>query len=363
MVFAGFAVLWLSLNGSAGAASPAPADKSLLGFPTELKSVPADEAPPAEWTKPIPLSFSIDYTMVSDYMFRGINFSEYSRRGGAPGNEGREALNHQLSLGTELDLGQFGRVGGGAWFEWYADQNDPSSAFNAADDDKHLQETDYFVYYGYEIAPIGLDVEVGFTWYLFPRASAAASGPGTANGVADADTTQELYLNLGWDDSLLWRALGCDVAEPVLNPYLLIAWDLDLAAGASYYEFGLSHDFALSDLGCAGTPVLKDITVTPSWSMAWDHNWLDRYTLDTHADGTPGLGTGNEGRGAASNGSRLMNMTYGLVVSYDVKSALGLPDQYCGGLYVNGFLNFSHALADHFLDDNLWGGLSVGYEW
>ena len=58
-----------------------------------------------------------------------------------------------------------------------------------------------------------------------------------------------------------------------------------------------------------------------------------------------------------------MNMTYGLVVSFDLKSALNLPDQYCGGLYVNGFINYSHALAEHFLDDNFWGGMSVGYEW
>ena len=267
--------------------------------PEDVKetSVAIEEASaPAGWTKPIPISFSIDYTMVSDYMFRGINFSEYSRRGGAPQNEGREALNHQLSLGTEIDLGQFGRIGGGAWFEYYADQNDTSSGFNAADDDKHLQEMDLFVYYGYEIAPIGLDVEIGFCWFLFPRASAAASGAGTANGVADADTTQELSVTLSWDDSILWKALGLNVDEPILNPYFLIAWDLDLAKGGSYQEFGLSHDFALSALGCENVPILKDITVSPSWSIAWDHNWLDNYTLDGHADGTSRLGTGNEGR-------------------------------------------------------------------
>ena len=346
--------------GSLAAAEPAP-EKTFLTLFNEVKtsSVPETGSAPAGWTKPLPLSFSIDYTLVSDYMFRGINLSEYSRRGGAPGNEGREALNHQLSLGTELDIGRFGRIGGGTWFEWYADQNDPSSGFNAADDNKHLQEIDYFVYYGYEIAPIGLDVEVGFIWYIFPRVSAAASGPGTANGVADADTTQELYLTLSWDDSPLWRALGLNVTAPILNPYYTVAWDLDLAKGGSYHEFGLSHEFSLSALGY----MLKDVTVTPSWSMAWDHNWLNTFTLDTHSDGTAGFGTGNEGRGVASNGSHLMNITYGLVVSFDLKSALNLPDKYCGGLYVNGFFNYSHALANHFLDDNFWGGLSVSFEW
>ena len=72
------------------------------------------------WKKPIPLTFTIDYTLASDYIFRGINFSEYRRRWGQPKNEGREKPNHQLATGVGLDLGDFGRAGGSVWFEWFA---------------------------------------------------------------------------------------------------------------------------------------------------------------------------------------------------------------------------------------------------
>jgi hypothetical protein len=303
-------------------------------------------AEPTGWTKPIPVSFAIDYTMASDYMFRGINFSEYA-------GENREALNHQLSVGTEVDLGQYGRVGGGFWFEWYADQNDQSAGFNTNQyndtENNHIQEIDYFVYYGYTIECIGLDAELGFTWFHFPYVRHLAMGPSSGQVASgDAATTQELYLNLSWDDSILWRCLGMDVTEPILNPYLYTAWDLDLANGASYQEFGLSHDFALADWCPA--PVIEDMTLTPSWSMAWSNNWLDNYALDTDTSG------GN------SNYDGLMNMTYGLNLNWSMSDTFGIPEQY-GSLYLAGFINYSQALARHWMDDYFWGGMSVGYEW
>jgi hypothetical protein len=165
---------------------------------------------------------------------------------------------------------------------------------------------------------------------------------------------------LGFDESVLLRALGVKAKSSILNPYLFQAWDLDLARGGYYGEFGLAPEFALSEYGCKGTPVLKDITFTPSWSMAWDHNWLNKMTLDP----SNGLnGPTNEGRGWASNTSNLMNMVFGGEVTFDLKGALNIPDQYCGGLYLKGFMYYSQAIAEHFLNDEFWGGMSVGYEW
>ena len=315
---------------------------------TEKMDVTRHEDVVAEtgWQKPLPVSFSIDYTLLSDYIFRGINFSEYN-------TEGRERLNHQLSVGTEIDLNQFGRVGGSFWFEWYGGQNDRGFGGNAPGDDKHLQEVDYTLYYGYTIEPIGLDIEIGYIFYHFPRARRAAKWHGT--GDADFATTNELYTVLSWDDSQLWRALGLDCKDPLLNPYLSVNWDMDLAKGASFYEFGLSHDFAFSDFTQA--PVLKDLTFGVSWAMAWDHNWLNKYTLDRTAGAT------NEGRGYASNSSHLDYMNWGFSLTADLKSMLDLPDRYCGDLYLTGFLNLSDAIAKHFLDDEVYGGLSVGYGW
>ncbi len=292
------------------------------------------------WEKPIPLTLSIDYTLVSDYIWRGINLSDASRKNGATHNEGRRWPNQQMTTGAELDLGKFGRVGGSLWFEWYCGQE----YMTPDDGDKTLQEIDYTVYYGYTIEQIGLDIELGFIWYEFPRAR------------SDADSTQELYTKLSYDDSKLFRMLGLDVKEPVLNPYLFIAWDLDLARGGSYYEFGLSHDFVLQDLGMKDLPLLKNMTVTPAWSMSWDHNWLQKMSLD------PSKGGADNATGF-SNSSHLANMVWGLQCSYDLKSALNIPDKYCGDFSVNTFMNYSHAIARHLLDDELWGGVSVGYSW
>ncbi len=319
---------------AAGAARPTAAD-------------PAGE----QWKKPIPLTFSIDYTLVTDYIWRGVNLSEYKRSWGFAGNEGRERLNHQLTLGTELDLGRAGRVGGSIWFEWFEGQD----YLTPHDRDSELQEVDYTIYYGYNIESIGTDVEIGFIWYTFPHADADG-----AAGNGDIGSTQEIYFKLSFDDSLWWRALGFkNVKDPIVNPYLFYAWDMDLAPSGSYGEFGLSHDFVLADLGAKRTPVFKNITITPSWSMAWSHNWLSTYSLDP----TALKAIQNEGRGYPSNVSRLNNMTYSLVISYDLKSALNIPDKYCGALYLNGFVSYSQAMARHFLNDELWGGISIGYEW
>ncbi|MCD4824225.1 MAG: hypothetical protein K8S55_06425 [Phycisphaerae bacterium] len=306
---------------------------------TKKLEIPAEDVKAKSgWKKPIPVTFSIDYTLVTDYIFRGINFSEYRRKWGQSRNEGREKLNHQLGTGVELDLNKFGRIGGSVWFEWYAGQ----SVLTPEDGHNNLQEIDYTVYYGYNIEQIGLDVEGGFIWYVFPR------------GDGDGRSTQEIYLNLSFDDSVLWRAIGWDVKNPILNPYLNTAWDMDLAKGGSYQEFGISHDFALADFGAGEMPILKDVTVTPSWSMGWHHNWLNKFTVDPH------YGDGWKRR---SNTSGIVNMVWGLNVGCDLKNALSLPDIICGDLTLNGFLNYSQGVSNHFVSDEFWGGMNVAYAW
>jgi len=298
--------------------------------------------PPSEqaWQKPIPLTFSVDYTLATDYIFRGINFSEYRRSWGQGKNEGREKLNHQLTAGVELDLGKAGRVGYSAWFEWFGGQR----YLTPEDGGKNLQKVDHTAYYGYTFEKLGWDIEAGFIWYMFPR---VASGDGAS--------TQEIYLLQSFDDSVLWRAIGFkNVKKPILNPYLLMAWDIDLASCGMYSEFGISHDFALNDLGMKNTPILKDITITPTWSIGWDHNWLNKVSLDWPAS--------NPGQ-RANNSSHLDFMNWGLEVNFDLKSALKIPDKYCGEMYIKGFLNFSDAIAENFLNDEFYGGVSVGFSW
>lgn len=273
------------------------------------------QQPQADWTKPVPLSFSVDYTLVTDYIFRGINFSEY------PG-EGREKLNHQLGVGTEYDAGSLGAFGASVWFEWYAGQQrlTPESGSN-------LQEVDYSVYWSYGLEPLDATLELGYIAYHFPRLS------------GDDECTHEFYVSMGFDDSA-W--FGTDA--PVLNPTVTFYHDVDDFQG-SWLEIGVSHDFALGENeSLAATPVLKDLTVTPSLTLGIDHRWM-----------APAVGEGQKS-------TRLGNLLYGLDVGYDLSSALDVPEAW-GEFSLGGFLYYSQALRSELINDELFGGMTVSWAW
>jgi len=279
------------------AVAEAPSEPNIVTTPTNE----------AEYTKPIPLTFSIDYTVATDYVWRGQNLSEYA-------TEGREKLNHQLGLGLSYDTGKFGTFSGSVWFEWFAGQEslDPTSGSNH-------QETDYTLSWSVNIDAIATTVEFGWIAYQFPQA------------VGDANLTHEWYVSLYFDDSGLFGT-----EQSVLNPYVAYYMDVDDIQG-SWIEFGISHDFALADCNMQNTPILKDITLTPSLIIGIDH-------------------------GQISTSTKLANMQYGLDVAYDLSSALGIPEN-LGELTLTGFLRYSDALYEEALNDEFWGGGTIGYSW
>jgi len=269
---------------------------------------------PAEWTKSIPLTFSVNYALASDYVFRGINFSEYA-------GEGREDLNHQLGVGVEYDTGKFGIFGATAWFEWYAGQENLTSGYGG-----NNQEIDYALYWKYAVPDLATTVEAGWIAYTFPPFG------------GDAHTSYEVYLKLYFDDSGLWKT-----DKPVLNPYVAYYHDLDLAENGSWWELGVSHPFAMADY-CPDAPILKNVTITPSVVLGVDHRYCERILACGHPS------------------TRLANINYGLDISYDLSGALKLPPRF-GKLAVGGFLNFSQALYDEVIDDEFYGGLKLSYAW
>jgi len=290
----------------------------------------ATDAEPAGWTKPIPVSFSIDYTLVSDYVFRGVNFSEYPR-------EGREKLNHQLGIGFEIDTADLGLpigvFGASMWFEWYAGQQRISPWTGS-----NLQEADYVLYWKSALGETGLELELGWIAYHFPFIRKSGSPI-----PSDFAYTNEAYVTVSYDDSKLF---GTD--SPVLSPYVSYYQDVDDIRGG-WLEIGVGHDFALAD--CAAlkdTPILKDLTVSPLLVLGIDHRWYDK----------AGFGADN------AVGTRLGNLTYGLNISYDLSGALGLPEQ-IGSLTVAGFLNYCQSFHDDSpaVGDEFYGGMTVGWAW
>jgi hypothetical protein len=289
---------------------------------TETGEKPAD-APAAKaegWQKPIPVGFYLDYTMATDYIWRGMNFSEHSK-------EGRETLNHQMTAGVNYDTGNFGTIDFSVWLEWYGDND----KINAAGD-SNLQEVDYTIAWTYDLSKLMPDVPVeltlGWIGYDFPQ---------TRN---DPGFTNEFFIGLALDDQALfgenWFAL---------SPSVTYYQDLDDVGGegqGSWLEFGISHEFELANCPTLGSvPFIKDLTLTPSFTLGVDIGYID-------------------------SGTRIANAVYGLEVGYDLGEALGLPEQY-GSISVTGFLNYSDAIADDSpsinLNDEFWGGFSVGWEW
>ena len=291
------------------------------------------KAPPKDdWEKSVPLGFSIDYTLVSDYIWRGMNFSEF------PG-EGREKLNHQVGAGISLDLDEklglstnLGTVGFSVWGEWYAANK--SDRFNGVPNtsDTHLQEVDWTINWSYDVGETGVSVEAGWIAYEFPNAK------------RDAYATYEFYGKASFNDA---RILGVDdvkgLEDGIVSPSVSYYYDYDLVKGG-WLEFGVEHGFNFPQE--AGP--LKHISITPSLALGVDNRYWDK------AVG----GTGHKS-------TRLATIVYGLTVGYDLGSALSMPAKY-GSLNVEGFLNFSDALrADRAigLSDELFGGVRIAYGW
>lgn len=263
-----------------------------------------------KWEKLVPITFGIDYTLVSDYVWRGANLSEYAR-------EGRERPNHQVGVSASLDLKKFGTVGVSAWWEWYGGQK-----AMAPGSDTHLQEVDYAVNWSYDIKDAGVEVELGWIAYTFPNVG------------NDGYSSYEVYGKLSFDDG---KWFGLD--EGILNPYIAYYYDVDVVE-AGWLEVGVSHEFKLSD----DKPVLKDLTVTPSVVLGVDNRYWDK------AGGTNHKST------------KLGAILYGMEVSYDLSGALDVPEKY-GSLNLTGFVNFSDAIREELLNDEFYGGIKIAYEW
>ncbi len=262
-----------------------------------------------------PFSLSMSYSLYSDYVWRGINLSEYGR-------EGREKPNHQVDVALDVDLGLlFGQNAGtcgtftvGGWFEWFAAQRQ----LDPVNGGQNLQEADYYLSWAYDIESLSSTVTLGYIFYAFPNAKEI--------------NTQEWTLGLEHNDAWLWKSLWPDNEDGVLNPSFTLYHDVDASGGnAAWLEFGVSHEFALA----------PNLTMTASGVLGVDHNMYHYIGGDPRGETT-----------------RLANMLWGLDLTYDMSERFHRP------MTVSVFLYFSDALGSAedsgFIQDEFFGGVSVG---
>lgn len=288
--------------------------------PKTADEKPDQQAKAAEAKPGLPISFGLTYALYSDYVWRGINFSEY------PG-EGREKLNHQLTVSLAFDLGDFGKIGYNTWFEWYAAQKQLNPDLGG----QNCQEVDYTIWYSYSVKQINTDVTLGLTFYEYLNLAPLLrqdENPGNDND----DRSQEIYLNLEHNDAWLWKWLFPNNEKGVLNPSLLIAQDVGSIVG-TWVEWGISHDFQI--------PGIDNLTITPGYKLAAQCGYWQQ-------------------------GCFLAGDTWSLATTYDLTPVLKLPS-WAGTLTVGGELYYWNAydqLQDSGLaKDQFWGGMTVNWAW
>ena len=306
------------------------------GTTTWLAAAEAEAAPPPRDLGPerlSPLKVTLEYALVSDYVWRGYNMTEYA-------GEGRERPSHQVTVDVKADLArltgrELGGIGVQVWASWYSGY----LAQTAGASGDHLQEVDYKAYWFAHVPDLSTDVEIGWVCYTYPRLKGTL--PGTRS---DYETTAEVYFKIQLDDSEL---LGRE--SPLLSPFIYYGLDVDLADKGSWIEIGVEHELNLGDLDMFNeTTPLRYVALRPSLVLGIDHRYLQGLA---RVRATP-----------IQKADRLGNLTYGLDILWDLSGALGVKSEY-GDLTLAGFIKFSDAFRDDLLSDELYGGCRVIYEW
>jgi hypothetical protein len=264
-----------------------------------------------------PFSLGVTYYLFSDYVFRGVNFSEYE-------SEGRERLNHQMTTSLGIPIGQggkYGTFGFDTFFEWYEAQK----ALNSETGGQNLQEVDYTLRWSYQLEPIATKLTLGWTDYTFPNANAVR--------------TNEAFVKFEHNDAWLWRGLGYKGEEGILNPSLFFAQDVRVSDGY-WVELGINHPFKLS----------KNLTLTPKMTFALDGGYLDP------------LLHGGEGQRSLE----YAYTQYGVDTTYDLTEVLHLP-AWAGTVFISGQLYYNQASDVEkrmgLIKDEFYGGMALGWSW
>jgi hypothetical protein len=189
---------------------------SLQPSPPESIYAPPEASPEDLQVNAGGVNFVLSATYWSDYVFRGIDRSETSGSEDSGNSQVEGLMTFDLGKWPDLFLGVFTNI-------------------NDADPISRFQEIR--PYFGLELSARPVIFALGNTFYIYPD--------------RDDFNTSEVWGRLMLDDSYFFRS-----DDPVLSPYVMLAWDYDKSDGF-YIEFGVRHDFAFEDLPLTLSPVAR----------------------------------------------------------------------------------------------------------
>ena len=241
------------------------------------------------------LTLQFDATYLSDYVYRGVDYTKVSSRQGV-----------DVALGMQLSLDP----GPGLPKPFVSLE---TNGFDA-DPESHWQF----------VRPTA---GVQWTWK-----SVTLTGGLTSSIYPNRDdfNTSEVFTQAQLDDSKLWGT-----PQPLLNPSLLAAYDYDLNNGW-YVQAGISHDFSLGQTGLTLTPVAR-IGYTAGWQQefvfqvpsgtGWQHYDLGieaRYALNSLMNLPKRYGQWSL-KGSLFHTERLAESTVGSTITW---AGLGIAAEY-----------------------------------
>ena len=258
-------------------------------IPMAHADAPAAQTPAADPATEIgpekksPLSVTLTMDILSDYMWRGKICN------------GNPVWQPSATVGC--DTGDCGTLAANVWSSFDLTRKRGTATHSRRD--AGLQEIDYGLMYGIELAGVGF--EAGHLWYTYPN----NSGP----------SDQELYATVSY-------------GNPFATPSASVYWNYSTSAGndasSLYCTAGLSHEFALSD----------EFKLTPSATLGFGGNaWT---------------GCGNE----------LTDQTVGLAASYALCDTVSLGAQINYTWIPSHTLRKANYMGDG-KDQLCWGGVNV----
>jgi hypothetical protein len=268
---------------------------------THAQAIPESVYPPPEpyiGDEPRELQtgfrFALDTRYLTDFIWRGIERFDAGR------NEDEANLQFDTRIG--FDLGKLPHP----YVRLFVNvaENDPISSF---------EEVRPEVGFDWPVRPFV--ISTGYTSYIFPDRE-------------DIDTS-EVFLKLAFDDSVLFHT-----ERPVLNPYILGAYDFDVYQGL-YVEAGINHTLPIENTGL----------VFIANAHAAYVNSYDLFAINPDESNTG-----------------FQHWQVGITAKYTLNTLLNIPDRF-GKMSLTGFINYTDSIDEELIaTDQLWGGAGFTLE-